>query len=65
MELYEIVKQDIIERFPNDYTSKTSVITATMDKDMAEQMLSIYKQNCGINESYAIRTVREIKPILF
>lgn len=58
MELYEIVKTDIIERFPNGYSSRPSVITATMDKDMAEQMLSIYRHNCGDNESYDIRIIQ-------
>ena len=65
MELYEIIKHDIIERFPNGYASKPSVITATMDKDMAECMLSIYRQNCGQNEAYDIRIVRDIEPTLF
>lgn len=60
MELYEIVKTEIREWYnENCYTSKPSIITATMDKDMAEQMLSIYRQNCGVNEAYDIRTVRE------
>lgn len=59
MELYEIVKTDIMERYPNGYSGKPSVITATMDKDMADQMLSIYRQNCGQNEAYDIRIVRE------
>ena len=58
MELYEIVKKDIIERYPNGYASKPSVITATMDKDMAEQMLSIYRHNRSDNEEYDIRIVQ-------
>lgn len=66
MELYEIVKTEIVEwHNKNCYTGKSSVITATMDKVVAERMLSIYKQNCGDNESYDIRTVRELKPVLF
>lgn len=59
MELYEIVKTDIIEKYPNGYLGRPSVITATMDKDMADQMLSIYRHNCGDNEAYDIRIVRE------
>lgn len=61
MELYEIVKTEIIERHSGYYDGKTSVITATMDKDLAEQMLSIYKSNQSSNESYSIRTLREPK----
>lgn len=59
MELYEIVKTDIMENYSNGYLGKSSVITATMDKDMADTMLSIYRQNCGYNEAYDIRIVRE------
>ena len=57
MELYEIIKTEIRERYPNGYIGQPSVITATMDKTMAEQMLAIYKQNCSANEEYEIRTV--------
>lgn len=57
MELYEIIKTKIIERYENSYLGQPSVVTATMDKAMAEQMLAIYKHNCGENEEYEIRTV--------
>lgn len=57
MELYEIVRIDILERCASGYIGKDIVITATMDKTMAEQMLLIYKQNCGTREDYKIRTV--------
>jgi hypothetical protein len=58
MELYEIVKIDILDHSQSCYIGKTTVITATMDKAMAEQMLSIYKQNCGTREGYEIRTIK-------
>jgi hypothetical protein len=59
MELYEIVRTEIFEYHGNRcYTAKNSVITATMDKDMAEKMLEIYKHNQNGNESYEIRTLR-------
>ena len=58
MELYEIVKIDIEQRGDNYYMGKTSVITSTTDKEMAECMLSIYKQNCNMDEAYNIRIVR-------
>lgn len=57
MELYEIVKVEIKERFVNGYLGKDIVITSTMNKDEAEQMLSIYKNTCASNEKYYIRTL--------
>ena len=60
MELYEIVKteQEWCPRGYGYYVQKTSVITTTMDKDMAEKMLEIYKHNQSMDESYEIRTLR-------
>jgi hypothetical protein len=59
MELYEIVRTEIFEYHGHRcYTARTMVITATMDKDMAEKMLEIYKHNQGMDESYEIRTLR-------
>ena len=59
MELYEIIHEQIFSRFDGEYTSKSTIITATMDKNMAEKMLKIYRANCGVDEAYNIRTVRE------
>jgi hypothetical protein len=58
MELYEIIR---ISTYPcgNYICTSTNVITATMDKDMAEKMLIIYKQNQNEDESYQLRTLRE------
>ena len=58
MELYEIIKTEIQLRYSDSRIGQSSVITATMDKTMAEQMLAIYKYNCGENEEYEIRTVK-------
>ena len=65
MELYEIVKTESvwIDRGYGYYNDKMSVITATMDKDMAEKMLEIYKHNQSDDESYQIRTLRISEPI--
>lgn len=63
MEIYEIVRTEILERHGNGwYTGRPSVITATMDKYMAERMLDIYKQNQSENESYEIRTISAREP---
>ena len=62
MELYEIVritKNPIItENVPSGIIS---VITATMNKDLAERMVTIYQQNANEDESYQIRTLRELE----
>ena len=64
MELYEIVRWEIFEYHSRTcYTGRTSVVTATMDKEMAEKMLEIYKYNQSDNEAYEIRTVRISKPV--
>ena len=63
MEIYEIIRTEIVERHGNGwYTGRPSVITATTDRYMAERMLEIYKQNQGENESYYIRTISELRP---
>jgi hypothetical protein len=59
MELYEIIRSEVLEYHGRlCYTARTSVVTSTMDKDMAEKMLEIYKYNQSDNESYDIRTLR-------
>ena len=58
MEIYEIVKDEIFGRDEFGCFSRSSVITATIDKDVAEQMLAIYKHNCGENERYNIVIVK-------
>ncbi len=60
MKLYEIVKTELqwIDRGYGYYDGKTSVITSTMDKDVAEKMLEIYKHNQCDNESYKIRELK-------
>ena len=58
MELYEIIRTDIIDRSDFYYTGNDYVITATMDKDLAERMLTIYESNQRDNEAYKIRTLR-------
>lgn len=63
MELYEIVRTETFEYHGyRCYTAKISVITATMDKDMAEKMLEIYKHNQSGDESYEIRTLKISEP---
>lgn len=61
MELYEIVKF-IRKPIKGEEYFEPVVVTATMDKQIAEQMLEIYQQNADENESYRIRTLRELKP---
>ena len=59
MELYEIVHWEAFEYHGHIcYTGRTQVITSTMDKEMAEKMLEIYRQNQSADEAYEIRTVR-------
>ena len=60
MRLYEIVKTEsvYIDRGYGYYNDKTSVITATTDKDVAEKMLEIYRHNQSDNESYQIRELK-------
>lgn len=58
MELYEIVKFTRKPTKGEEYFDPT-VITATMDKDMAENMLDIYRQHQKMHESYQIRTLKE------
>ena len=57
MELYEIVKFTHKPVKGEEYF-EPEVITATMDKELAENMLGIYRYNQNINEAYDIRTVR-------
>ena len=64
MELYEIVKFTRKPTKGEEYF-EPDVITATMDKDIAEKMLEIYKQNQKMHESYQIRTLREPDVISF
>lgn len=60
MKLYEIVKTESvwIDRGYGYYNDKISVITATMDKNVAEKMLEIYRHNQRDNESYQIRELK-------
>ena len=60
MKLYEVVKNELqwIDRGYGYYDGKISVITATMDKDVAEKMLEIYRHNQSDNESYHIRELK-------
>ena len=60
MEIYEIVKYTHNPKFGTEYF-KTEIITATVDKELAEQMLTIYRSNQGMDEAYQIRTLREPK----
>ena len=64
MELYELIKTEfpLIPGRPGHCVPKTSVITATMDKDMAENMLEIYRHNQSDYESYQIRTLKISDP---
>jgi hypothetical protein len=64
MEIYEIVKF-VHKPVKGEEYFEPEVITATMDKELAEQMLSIYKSNQGENEAYHIRTLREPKAVPF
>ena len=64
MELYEIVRWESFEYHGHTcYTGRTSVVTATMDKKMAEKMLEIYRYNQSDDETYEIRTVRISEPV--
>ena len=58
MEIYEIVKSDILEKYNGICLCHPTVITATTDKAMAEQMLAIYQQNCWEHEEYSINTIK-------
>lgn len=60
MELYEIVKNDITDAYKGGRVGKSTIITATTDKQMAEQMLEIYKQYETIIEKYEIRTLYKV-----
>ena len=64
MELYEIVKLTHKPYKGTDYF-EPEVITATMDKDLAEKMLKIYQSNQNMNESYQIRTLKEPEVFTF
>lgn len=64
MELYEIVKFTHKPTKGVDYF-EPEVITATMDKDMAENMLTIYKQHQKMHESYQLRTLKELEAVAF
>ncbi len=58
MELYEIIKKEKLHTLsynPLIYDCTVTVVTATIDKNIANQMLEIYQANCGNNESYEIR----------
>ena len=59
MEIYEIIYHKIESRFDGGYISKSTVVTATMDKDMAEKMFKIYRANCKIDEVYDMLVIRE------
>ena len=62
MELYEIIKEEKLHTLsynPLIYDFTLTVITATTDKNMANQMLEIYQANCSDNESYEIRTLKK------
>ena len=59
MELYEIIHHQIQSRFDGGYISKSAVVTATMDKDIAEKMFQIYRANCKMDEAYDMRIIRE------
>ena len=62
MELYEIVKFTRKPSRGEEYF-EPEVITATMDKDVAEKMLTIYKQYQKMHESYQIRTLKELEAV--
>lgn len=63
MELYELIKVEFTRPAPHYLIEKSTVITASMDKDMIERMLDIYRENQGEDEAYEIRTVRISEPI--
>ena len=65
MELYEIVYWTTF-RYNGSIcytTAKPLVITATMDRSIAEKMFEIYKHNQGDDEAYEIRTLRISEPV--
>lgn len=62
MELYEIVKTEIIDYGLGVSNLKATVITATLDKAAAEQMFKIYKQNHKVGEAYQIRILSDQQP---
>lgn len=64
MELYEIVKFTRKPTKGEEYF-EPEVITATMDKELAENMLLIYKSNQKMHEAYHIRTLREPEVVPF
>ena len=60
MELYEIIKKEKLYTLsynPLIYDCRITVITATIDKNIADQMLEIYQSNCNTDEIYEIRTL--------
>ena len=63
MELYELIKVEYVRPRPHYLTEQSTVITASMDKEMIEQMLDIYRENQDEDEAYYIRTVRISKPV--
>lgn len=63
MELYELIKVEFTRPTPYYLIEKSTVITASMDKDMIGRMLDIYRENQGEDEAYEIRTVRISEPI--
>ena len=63
MELYELIKVEYVRPRPHYLTEQSAVITASMDKEMIEQMLDIYRENQDEDEVYYIRTVRISKPV--
>lgn len=58
MELYEIIKTTFEPGDRWTLKERPYVITAVMDKDLAYNILDIYKANQDENEAYEIRTVR-------
>ena len=59
MEIYEIIHRQFELWHDGLHISKHTVITATMDKDMAEKMLKIYRASCKMDEAYDMRVIRE------
>lgn len=60
MELYEIRHKVFQSQSPYGWRNSVyTVVTATMDKDIAEKMLQIYLSNCSEGETYEINTVKE------
>lgn len=65
MKLYEIIKTTFTLYNEKIYTEKKTVITSSMDKEMIDNMLEIYRSNQSTNEAYEIRTVRIPEPMKF